>query len=97
MRLVRLCGGPTVAVWSKGMYNSRAKTATGAEDSPGNLFRGVCCSREIAAGFLGIFGSRAKVGICCVMLVYSRKIVHRYVMMNVGWRENHYGLFFILK
>ncbi|GMB00729.1 hypothetical protein [Pelosinus sp. IPA-1] len=29
--LVRLCGSPTVVVWSKGMCNGRAKTVMGAE------------------------------------------------------------------
>ncbi len=32
--LVRLYGSPTVVVWSKGMYGSRAKTAGGAGESP---------------------------------------------------------------
>ena len=32
MCLVRLYGSPTVVVWSKRMYNGRAKTVMGAED-----------------------------------------------------------------
>ena len=36
--LVRLYGSPTVVVWSKGMYISRAKTVRGAGDGfPGKL------------------------------------------------------------
>ncbi|XER05813.1 hypothetical protein SRRS_13130 [Sporomusa rhizae] len=31
MGLERLCGSPTAAVWSQGIYVSRAKTATGCE------------------------------------------------------------------
>jgi hypothetical protein len=45
--LVRLCGSPTVVVWSKGMCNVRAKIAGG---SAGEMLE-VYCSREIAVGF----------------------------------------------
>ncbi|MBP2644071.1 MAG: hypothetical protein H6Q67_1958, partial [Firmicutes bacterium] len=51
------------------------------------------CGREIAVGSVGIFGSRAKVGVGCVMLVRSRKIAHRYVMIGIGCSVDHYGLF----
>jgi len=49
--------------------------------------------REIAIGFIGTLGSRAKVSGCCVMLVGSRKIAYRYVGMIVGRSEDYYGLF----
>ena len=62
------------------------------ENRPG-VFIEVCCSREIAAGFLGISGSRAKVSIGCVMLVGSRKIAYRYVIIGIGCSVDHYGLF----
>jgi hypothetical protein len=87
MCLVRLYGSPTVVVWSKGMYNGRAKTAMGSEDI------GVGRCREIATGSVGICGSRAKVSIGCVMLVGSRKIAYRYVMIGIGCSVDHYGLF----
>ncbi len=90
--LVRLYGSPTVVVWSKGMYCGRAKTARGSEGFPGNL-TGVYCSREIAVGFIGILGSRAKVNVGCVMLVGSRKIAYRYVMTGIGCSVDHCGLF----
>jgi hypothetical protein len=93
MCLVRLYGSPTVVVWSKGMCGGRAKTARGAGDVPGN-FRGVYCSREIAVGFIGISGSRAKVRVGCVMLVRSRKIAYRYVVTGFGCSEDHYGLLY---
>ncbi|MBP2655935.1 MAG: hypothetical protein H6Q73_3504, partial [Firmicutes bacterium] len=48
------------------MYSGRAKTVEGSE------YLRVYCSREIAVGSVGIFGSRAKVGIGCVMLVRRR-------------------------
>ncbi|VBB06229.1 Hypothetical protein LUCI_1445 [Lucifera butyrica] len=92
MCLVRLYGSPTVVVWSKEICNSRAKTAKGAVDYFGNL-TGVYCSRKIAVGSVGIFGSRAKVMVGCVMLVRSRKIAYRYVMISFGCSVDHYGLF----
>lgn len=85
--LVRLYGSPTVVVWSKGMCNGRAKTVMGAEGI------GVGRCREIATGSVGICGSRAKVNIGCVMLVGSRKIAYRYVMIGIGCSVDHYGLF----
>ena len=91
MCLVRLYGSPTVVVWSKGMYDGRAKTARGAGDS--GDFRGVYCSREIAVGFVGISGSRAKVSVGGVTLVRSRKIAYRCVMTGIGCSVDHYGLF----
>ncbi|WP_236639245.1 hypothetical protein [Pelosinus sp. UFO1] len=72
------------------MYNGRAKTAMGAE------VIGVGRCREIATGSVGICGSRAKVSIGCVMLVGSRKIAYRYVMIGIGCSVDHYGLFFRL-
>jgi hypothetical protein len=69
------------------MYNGRAKTVMGAEDI------GVGRCREIATGSVGICGSRAKVSIGCVMLVGSRKIAYRYVMIGIGCSVDHYGLF----
>ncbi len=91
---VRLCGSPTVVVWSKGMYSGRAKTVMGfGEVFPGKPLRWVCCSREIAAGSAGICGSRAKVCTGCVMLVGSRKIAYRYVMIGIGCSVDHYELF----
>ncbi|MCE5284873.1 MAG: hypothetical protein LLG02_03345, partial [Pelosinus sp.] len=56
----------------------------------------VCCCREIAAGFVDASGSRAKVSVCCVMLVRSRKIAYRYVRMGIGCSVDHYGLFHLL-
>ncbi|MBP2654548.1 MAG: hypothetical protein H6Q73_2117, partial [Firmicutes bacterium] len=47
----------------------------------------------IAVGFIGTLGSRAKVSVGCVMLVRSRKIAYRYVMISVGCSVDHYGLF----
>ncbi|AJQ28927.1 hypothetical protein [Pelosinus fermentans] len=85
--LVRLYGSPTVVVWSKGMCNGRAKTAMGSE------VIGVGRCREIATGSVGICGSRAKVSIGCVMLVGSRKIAYRYVMIGIGCSVDHCGLF----
>ncbi|BBB93273.1 hypothetical protein MAMMFC1_03985 [Methylomusa anaerophila] len=96
MCLVRLYGSPTVIVWSKGMYSGRAKTAKGTADFSGEISREVCCSREIVAGFVGIFGSRTKVSAGCVMLVRSRKIAYRYVMIDIGCSVDHYGLFIII-
>ena len=55
----------------------------------------VYCSREIAVGSVGIFGSRAKVSIGCVMLVRRRKFTYRYVMIGIGCSVDHYGLFII--
>ena len=46
-----------------------------------------------ASGSAGIFGGRAKVGGGCVMLVRSRQIAYRYVMIVIGRSEDHYGLF----
>ncbi len=48
--LVRLCGSPTVAVWSKGMYGGRAKTIMGAggafpESRTMGLLQSSDCSR----------------------------------------------------
>ncbi len=93
--LVRLYGSPTVVVWSKGMYSGRAKTARGSGGIPGDLIE-VYCSREIAVGFVGISGGRAKVSIGCVMLVRSRKIAYRYVMIGIGCSVDHCGLFIYL-
>jgi hypothetical protein len=90
--LVRLYGSPTVVVWSKGMCSGRAKTAKGSGGFPG-IFSGVYCSREIAVGFVGTLGSRAKVSVGCVMLVRSRKIAYRYVVISIGCSVDHYGLF----
>jgi hypothetical protein len=87
MCLVRLYGSPTVVVWSKGMYNGRAKTVMGTEGI------GVGRCREIATGSVGICGSRAKVSIGCVMLVGRRKFAYRYVMIGIGCSVDHYGLF----
>jgi len=87
MGLERLYGSPTVVVWSQGMCVGRAKIVRGSEATR------VRCSREIAAGSLGIFGGRAKVCIGCVMPVGSRKIAYRYVMIGVGCSVNHCGLF----
>ncbi|MDR1701198.1 MAG: hypothetical protein LBR56_00305, partial [Sporomusaceae bacterium] len=94
--VVRLFGSPTVAARSKDMFNSRAKTAMGAENFAGKFLGRVFCSRKIAAGSLGVFGSRAKVGVLCVMLVPNRKIAHRCVRRSVCWREDHYRLFLIM-
>ena len=94
----RLYGSPTVVVWSQGIRVGRAKIAMGAE------IIWVYCSREIAVGSVGISGGRAKVSVGCVMLVGSRKIAHRYVMIGVScsadycrlflpvWRALHTGL-----
>ena len=70
------------------MYNGRAKTVMGAEAI------GVGRCREIATGSVGICGSRAKVSIGCVMLVGSRKIAYRYVMIGIGCSVDHYELFY---
>lgn len=56
-------------------------------------FIGVYCSREIAVGFIGISGSRAKVSVGGVTLVRSRKIAYRCVMTGIGCSVDHYGLF----
>ena len=85
--LVRLYGSPTVVVWSKEMYSCRAKTVMGSEDI------GVGRCREIATGSVGICGSRAKVSIGCVMLVGSRKIASRYVMIGIGCSVDYTGSF----
>ena len=127
MCLERLCGSPTVIVWSQGMYGCRAKTVMGCEwrrlkkfqllgvtrivprrvlmyaskqpqeqqrrwDFFNRLRRGVC-SREIAGGLVAICDSRAKVSIGCVMLVGSRKITYRYVMIGIGCSVDYCGLF----
>ena len=91
MCLVRLYGSPTVVVWSKEMYAGRAKTARGAGGFPRKTVRWVCCDRETAAGSAGILGSRAKVCAGCVMLVRSRKVAYRYVMIGIGCSVDHYG------
>ncbi|MEG6585250.1 hypothetical protein [Dendrosporobacter sp. 1207_IL3150] len=57
------------------------------------LYSWVYCSRKIAVGSAGIPGSRAKVSGGCVMLVGSRKIAYRCVMIIIGCSVNHYGLF----
>ncbi len=93
MCLVRLYGSPTVVVWSKGMYGSRAKITGSAGESSWGTLRWVYCSREIAVGSAGILSSRAKVTIGCVMLVGSRKIAYRYVMIGIGCSVDHCGLF----
>lgn len=80
----RLYGSPTVVVWSQGMHGGRAKTVRGAGGVSRGLLRGVYCSRKIAVGSAGMSGSRAKVRIGCVMLVGSRKIAYRYVMMGMS-------------
>ena len=82
--LLWLYGSPTVVVWSKEMCNGRAKTAIGAEVT------GVGRCREIAVGSVGIYGSRAKVSIGCVMLVGRRKFAYRYVMIGIGCSVDHY-------
>jgi hypothetical protein len=87
--LEKLYGSPTVVVWFQGIYVGRAKIAKGSE------FIWVRCSCEIAAGSVGIFGGQAKVCTGCVMLVGSRKITYRYVMIGVGCSVDHYGLFSI--
>ncbi|CUH96868.1 hypothetical protein P22_2980 [Propionispora sp. 2/2-37] len=91
--LVRLYGSPTVVVWSKGMYNGRAKIAEGSGDSSREFIKEVYCSREIAVSFAGTFSNRAKVMVGCVMLIRSRKIAYRYVMVSYSRSEDHYGLF----
>jgi hypothetical protein len=78
------------------MYNVRAKIIKGSEYvwfvkvMPCS---GIYCSREIAIGSLGTLNNRAKVGVCSVMLVYSRKIVYRYAGMYVSRSEDHYEPF----
>ncbi len=89
--LVRLYGSPTVVVWSKGMYGGRAKTVRGAGEVSRKTVLWVCRCRETAAGSAGIPGSRAKVCAGCVMLVRSRKVAYRYVMIGVGCSVDHYG------
>jgi len=71
--LERLCGSPTVIVWSQGMYGCRAKTIMGCE------YNG-----SFAGGSVAIYDGRVKVSISCVMLVGSRKIAYRYVMIGIG-------------
>ena len=71
------------------MCIGRAKTAMGCEVT------GVGRCREIATGSVAICGSRAKISVSCVMLVGSRKIAYRYVMISVGCSVDYYGLFLI--
>ena len=89
--LLWLYGSPTVVVWSKGMCAGRAKTAKGSGEVPRKTVQRVCCSRETAAGSAGILGSRAKVRAGCVMLVRSRQIAYRYVVIGMGWSVDHCG------
>ena len=55
MWLVRLCGSPTVVVWSKGMYGGRAKTVRGSGGFPGELYLGLLQSGDCSrfARYLG--------------------------------------------
>lgn len=52
----------------------------------------VCSSREIAAGSLGIYNSRAKIIMGIVMVHGSRKVVMGYADTHNGCSEGHYGL-----
>ena len=73
-------------MWSQGIIVGRAKIVMGCEDVR------VYCSREIVVGSITICGSRAKVCIGCVMLVGSRKIAYRYVIIDIGCSVDHYRL-----
>ena len=82
----------------KGMYSIRAKRSLGVLGSfSRNYSRRVCCSFTIAVISAGISGSLVKVSVSCVMLVCSRKIIYRYVMIGIGQNEDYYGLFLIEK
>ena len=87
----RLYGSPTVVMRSQGSAVGRAKIVKGCE------IKGVVCSLTIAGGSVAIFGTRAKVSACCVMLVGRRKFAYRYVMTSIGRSENRCGLFTIYR
>ena len=55
----------------------------------------VYCSREIAVSSVATLNGRAKVGVCCVMLVCGRKIAYRYAGMCISCSVDHYGPFFL--
>jgi hypothetical protein len=88
-----LCGSRNVAAWSKEIHTGRAKTARGAGGVPRKLTCGFTVVEMTAVGSAGILGSRAKVSVGCVMLVRSRQITYRYVVIDIGRSVDHYGLF----